>query len=84
MVLASSIVVYGDNIGRGICDEDTPFGKTFGPYSRVKQLQEKMGWQYYKEKGLKLTVVRPANVYGPGSGPWLYQVVDSLKRTPFE
>ena len=78
VVLASSIVVYGDKIYRQSCPEETPYGKTFGPYSRTKQAQENLAWDYYKEKGLKLTVVRPANVYGPRSGPWLHDVVNVL------
>ncbi|MFP4446235.1 MAG: NAD-dependent epimerase/dehydratase family protein [Desulfosudaceae bacterium] len=78
LVLASSIVVYGDNIRKGACAEKTPYGKTFGPYSRTKQAQEKLAWEFYRERGLRLTVVRPANVYGPGSGPWLHDIVDVL------
>lgn len=79
VVLASSIVVYGDKIYSQSCSEDTPYGKTFGPYSRTKQAQEKLAWDYYKEKGMRLTVIRPANVYGPRSGPWLHDVVSVLR-----
>ncbi len=78
VVLASSIVVYGDKIRRQECFEDAGYGKTFGPYGRAKQAQEKMAWEYH-QRGMKLVVVRPANVYGPGSGPWLRDVVDVLK-----
>ena len=77
--LASSIVVYGDNIRKQVCDENTPFGRTFGPYGRTKQAQEKLAWEYHKNRGMRLSVVRPANVYGPGSGPWLHDVVDLLQ-----
>lgn len=79
VVLASSIVVYGDKIYSQSCPEETPYGKTFGPYSRTKQAQENLAWNYHKEKGMKLTVVRPANVYGPRSGPWLHDVVSVLR-----
>lgn len=79
VVLASSIVVYGDRIRRQICDEDTSFGKTFGPYSRTKQAQEGLAWDYHQNRGMKLVVVRPANVYGPGSGPWLHDVTAVLQ-----
>jgi len=78
VVLASSIVVYGDHIRKQPCPEETPFGKTFGPYSRTKQAQEKLAWEYHN-KGMPLTVVRPANVYGPRSGPWLHDVIAVLK-----
>ena len=79
-VLASSIVVYGENIGKCECTEDVSFGKILGPYSRVKQAQEKMAWEYHKEKELPLTVIRPANVYGPGSKPWVHQVLYTLRQ----
>ncbi|MCB9475899.1 MAG: NAD(P)-dependent oxidoreductase [Deltaproteobacteria bacterium] len=36
-------------------------------YSVTKWEQEKIAWRYHREKGLPLTVVRPAPVYGPGS-----------------
>ncbi len=79
VTLASSIVVYGDKIHTQSCPEETGYGETFGPYSRTKQAQEKLAWEYYKTKGLILSVVRPANVYGPRSGPWLHDVVNVLK-----
>ncbi|MFP4474018.1 MAG: NAD-dependent epimerase/dehydratase family protein [Desulfatibacillaceae bacterium] len=36
-------------------------------YSITKWKQEQIAWKYHKEKGLPLTVVRPAPIYGPGS-----------------
>jgi len=30
-----------------------------------------MAWRCQREKGLRLSVVRLAKVYGPGSQPWL-------------
>jgi nucleoside-diphosphate-sugar epimerase len=79
VTLASSIAVYGDKIHKQACPEETGYGKTFGPYSRTKQAQEKLAWEYHKNKGLILSVVRPGNVYGPRSGPWLHDVVNVLK-----
>jgi nucleoside-diphosphate-sugar epimerase len=79
VVLASSIAVYGDHIHSQFCPEETPYGKTLGPYSRTKQAQEKLAWDYFKNKSMKLSIVRPANVYGPGSGPWLHDVIHVLQ-----
>lgn len=79
VVLASSVVVYGDRVRTRSCPEETGYGATFGPYSRTKQAQEKLAWEYHHGRGMKLAVVRPANVYGPGSGPWLLDVVNVLK-----
>ncbi|ABW67997.1 NAD-dependent epimerase/dehydratase family protein [Desulfosudis oleivorans] len=79
VVLVSSVVVYGDNVRKQVCHEDVGYGKTFGPYSRTKQAQEKLAWEYHRKKNLALTVVRPGNVYGPRSGPWLHDVVNVLR-----
>lgn len=79
VVLISSIVVYGDRIYKERCHEEAGFGKTFGPYSRTKKAQEKLAWEYHHQRGMALTVIRPANVYGPGSGPWLHDVVNLLR-----
>ena len=79
VVLAASIAVYGDKIHSQSCPEETGYGKTLGPYSKTKQAQEKLAWDYYKNKDMRLTVVRPANVYGPRSGPWLHDVVNVIR-----
>ncbi len=81
VVLASSIAVYGDNIRKRVCGEDAGYGRTFGPYSRTKQAQEKLAWEYYRQQNMSLTVVRPGNVYGPGSGPWLRDVLPLLRSS---
>ncbi len=79
IVLASSIVVYGDQINQKVCHEGVPHGKTFGPYSESKQAQERMAQQYL-QRGLDIRIVRPANVYGAGSKPWVEELCIELKR----
>jgi len=75
-LLVSSIAAYGDRLTHVICDEDTDPGGPLGPYSASKQAQERIARRLEGERGLQVTIVRPANVYGPGSGPW----VDELCR----
>jgi nucleoside-diphosphate-sugar epimerase len=70
-VLVSSIAAYGDKLSRVLCDEDTDAGAPLGPYGASKQAQEAIAGRLEGERGLQVTVVRPANVYGPGSGPWV-------------
>jgi nucleoside-diphosphate-sugar epimerase len=79
VVLASSIVVYGDRLGREVCDEALDHGRPYGPYSRAKQAQERLA-QDYLELGADIRIVRPANVYGPGSRVWLDEVAAVLRR----
>jgi nucleoside-diphosphate-sugar epimerase len=79
VVLASSIVVYGDRLGRSRCDEESKPGRAYGPYSRSKQAQEKMAMQLVDAGGCDIRIVRPANVYGPGSRPWVDEVARLLR-----
>lgn len=45
-----------------------PNGTDFtNEYSRSKWIQEQMVWKYHREKGLPVTVIRPAPIYGPGT-----------------
>jgi nucleoside-diphosphate-sugar epimerase len=78
VVLASSIVVYGHRLGRQVCDEDTPHGRAFGPYGRAKQAQETLARKFIDRKGADIRIVRPGNVYGPGSGPWVNEAIRLL------
>ncbi|MEL7060149.1 MAG: NAD-dependent epimerase/dehydratase family protein [Acidobacteriota bacterium] len=80
VVLASSIVVYGQHLGRRPCDETTPHGRAAGPYSRAKQAQERLALDLADRLDVELAVVRPANVFGPGSGPWVETMIDLLDQ----
>jgi nucleoside-diphosphate-sugar epimerase len=58
----------------GSSPKNTPFGQKqpdgtnlVNDYSVTKWEQEQIAWKYHREKGLPLTVVRPAPLYGPGS-----------------
>jgi nucleoside-diphosphate-sugar epimerase len=79
-VLASSVVYYGDAIGRDVCHEDHPAGRPLGPYSRTKQAQEQIARDLAAGAGLRVTIVRPTNVFGPGSRPWVHDVAAQLRR----
>jgi nucleoside-diphosphate-sugar epimerase len=78
--LLSSCAAYGDWIGRQVLREDLALARPVGRYSLYKQRQEQLGWQYQRERGLRLTVVRPSKVYGPGSRPWVHEVARVLRR----
>jgi nucleoside-diphosphate-sugar epimerase len=49
-------------------EQDAPLGTHLvNDYSITKFKQEQYAWKFHREKGLPLTVVRPAPLYGPGS-----------------
>ncbi|HXG27231.1 MAG TPA: NAD(P)-dependent oxidoreductase [Nevskiales bacterium] len=77
VILASSICAYGDHLQRGACPEDTPYGRPQGTYGWAKQRQEAVlrtldpsAW----------TIIRPANIYGPGCKPWLEEAGAALRQ----
>ncbi len=78
-LLVSSIAAYGDRLSRENCDEDTEPGAPLGPYSASKLAQETIARKLEGERGLKVTIVRPANVFGPGSGPWVDELCRQLQ-----
>ena len=67
VVHASSIAVYGLEPADGT-DESFPFNRTSGnPYAESKIAAEDLAQVYHQEKGLHVTILRPADVYGPRS-----------------
>jgi 2-alkyl-3-oxoalkanoate reductase len=77
VILASSICAYGDHIQRGACPEDRPYGRAQGSYGWAKQEQESVVMAL--DPGL-WTIVRPANIYGPGCKPWLEEAGAALHQ----
>jgi 2-alkyl-3-oxoalkanoate reductase len=78
VVLISSIVYYGNHLKTHTCHEQTPPGEPVGVYSRAKQAQEQVAWDKIMS-GANISIVRPANVYGPKSGPWVNDACELLK-----
>lgn len=79
VVLVTSICAYGNAIQRGPCREDTSPGLAQGPYGRAKQGQEALARRYMAQ-GVQVCVVRPANIIGPGSGPWVVDAAEALRQ----
>jgi 2-alkyl-3-oxoalkanoate reductase len=52
-------------------------------YGRTKYQGEVSLRRLARETGLACTIVRPTNIYGPGSGPWFHQFERMLRRFPF-
>lgn len=78
VVVTTSICAYGDRIARDVCREDSERGLHQGPYGRAKQGQEDYALAAHRNAGLAVTVLRPSNVYGIGSKPWVEMLADRL------
>lgn len=79
VMLVTSICAYGDAIQRGPCREDVAPGVGQGPYGRAKQGQEALARRHMAQ-GVQVCVVRPANIIGPGSGPWVVDAAEALRQ----
>jgi 2-alkyl-3-oxoalkanoate reductase len=82
VILASSIAVYGHQLGNLPCSESLAHGRPQGPYGRSKQAQEVLAQQYAAAHQLPIVIIRPANVYGPACRPWLHDLIDALHQGP--
>ncbi len=80
LVITTSVVVYADQIGKGTITEETPYGKPNGHYMAYKQKQEQIALRYVQKNFADIRIVRPANVYGAGSKPWVIEVARVLAK----
>ncbi|RMH38006.1 MAG: NAD-dependent epimerase/dehydratase family protein [Deltaproteobacteria bacterium] len=81
VVVASSIVCYGTGLLGDVCDEvATPREYGIGPYSRTKREAEEVALDAHAFGRVPVAVVRPGNVWGPGSRLWVGEIVSALRR----
>jgi 2-alkyl-3-oxoalkanoate reductase len=74
----SSIVVLGRDFPDG-AGEDEPVRPTGNPYTDTKIAAEHAALRVAASGRLAVTVVRPGDVYGPGSVPWTLRPVQMLR-----
>jgi dihydroflavonol-4-reductase len=70
--------VYGE-IENPPGDENHPFNPP-NLYSKSKVAQEEVVWRYHKEKGLPVTVLRPAPIYGPHHRYGVFHILHSIQK----
>ncbi|MBC9250962.1 NAD-dependent dehydratase [Pseudomonas alcaligenes] len=78
-VVTTSICAYASALAKGQLDEDSRLGKPASAYEFCKQEQERVTHAGVA-RGLKATIVRPANVFGVGSAPWVNTLVDLMRQ----
>jgi nucleoside-diphosphate-sugar epimerase len=74
----SSIVVYGFDF-EGEVDERTPVRPNGVHYVDTKIASEQVVLEAHAEGEIPCTIVRPGDVYGPGSRPWTTEPLRLLK-----
>lgn len=74
----SSTDVYGHP--DRVVDESAPFRRRGWPYGDTKIEAEELLWSFVREHDLRVTVVRPASLYGPRSRSFVDEVLELLRE----
>jgi len=82
LVHLSSVMVYGFDYPPDV-DEDGPLDGQGNVYNDTKLASEQVALSFNAADGLGVIVIRPGDVYGDGSLPWLLRPVEMLQRGLF-
>ena len=74
----SSIAAFGTPSPKYF-DDESPYGEGRDLYSRTKAEGDRLALEFHRAKGLPVTVLRPAVVYGP-RGTWLEEPLEMIRR----
>ena len=78
----SSIVVYG-NTAEGELDETHPVHGNGGSYVLTKLAAEHAVLASAINSSMETVIIRPGDVYGPGSRPWVVLPIEAIKKRQF-
>ena len=81
-VYCSSIAALGFGRDQAGLKENAPRRICGIPYCDTKIMAEDLVAAYCNQNRIDYTIVRPANVFGPGS-VWVKEILDAFKRGPF-
>ncbi len=79
-IVTTSVCVYASQLAKGKLTEESQLGKASSPYEFCKQEQERITLKAVANKQLKASIIRPGNVFGVGSGPWVNTLVGLMKQ----
>ncbi|MFW6049640.1 MAG: NAD-dependent epimerase/dehydratase family protein [Myxococcota bacterium] len=78
----SSVMVYGFHYPPGITEEG-PLRGDDNPYCTTKIQSEQALLAFHERGDMEVVVVRPGDVYGPGSQPWVVRPLQLMKQGLF-
>lgn len=81
-VQISSIVAYG-NSAEGELDETQPVHADGGSYVLTKLASEHTVLTATANSAMELVIIRPGDVYGPGSRPWVILPIEAINKGQF-
>jgi nucleoside-diphosphate-sugar epimerase len=82
LVHLSSVMVYGFDFPPDV-SEDGPFRGEDNPYCTTKYESEGAVRDFHGQGDLEVTVIRPGDVYGPGSMPWVVRPLEMMRQGLF-
>jgi 2-alkyl-3-oxoalkanoate reductase len=80
VVHISTADVFGVYTDGRVIDDTLPLKETGFPYSDTKAEADKMARAYAQERGLRVAVIRPMWVYGPGDRTFFPELVDAMRK----
>ena len=83
MVLLSSVRAFGDVGFPDGVTEDHPVRPDGNAYVDTKIAAEQVALQAHASGRVEVVVVRPGDVYGPGSRPWTLMPLELIRRRAF-
>jgi nucleoside-diphosphate-sugar epimerase len=81
LVYISTVAFHG--FGKINMNEESPPAKDLIPYAKTKYLAEMWLWQFAGSSSIKVTAVRPGNVYGINDRTFMQKYLDALTSGKF-
>jgi nucleoside-diphosphate-sugar epimerase len=81
-VQLSSVMVYGFKYPRFVTEEG-PFRGEGNPYCETKLESDRLVLSLHSPGSFDVTVIRPGDVYGPRSRPWVLRPLDLMRKRIF-
>ncbi len=82
LIHLSSVMVYGFDYPQDV-SEDGPLDGQGNVYNDTKLASEQVALGFQDPDGMQVVVIRPGDVYGQGSVPWVIRPIDLLRRRLF-
>ena len=78
-IYISSVAVYGDHL-KGLVTEDLTADAYSWPYAAAKAAAEEVAVHFCRSYDIPLTIIRPANIYGPRSVVWTDRPAEVIRK----